>query len=144
MSIQQGIKKYGQEGKDSVMKETRNLAEKNECFREVKYESLTQEMKDRALPLLLFMVMKRNGDLKTRGVANGKHQRMCTDKNEVSSPTPSFDSLKYLCTVFAKEGRATATVDLPGFFLQTKQEEEVLIKLTGAAALLLVESDPTK
>ena len=144
MSIKQGIKMHGQKGKDSVMKEIRNLAEKNECFKEVEYDSLSQEMKDRALPLLLFMVMKRNGDIKTRGVANGKNQRKHTDENEVSSPTPDFNSLKYLCAVFAKEGRDTATVDLPGFFLQTKQEEEVLIKLSGAAALLLVESDPDR
>ena len=67
MSAQQGIKKFGQKGKDSVIKEIQNLAEKNECFLEVEYESLTPEMKDKALPLLLFMVMKRNGDLKTRG-----------------------------------------------------------------------------
>jgi len=144
MSIQEGIKRYGQKGKDSVMKKIQNLAEKNEYFCEIEYDSLTQEMKDKALPLLLFMVMKRNSDLKTRGVANGKNQKIYTDKNDVLSLILDFNSLKYLCAVFAKEGRDTAIVNLPGFFLQTKQEDEVLIKLTGAAALLLVESKPDK
>lgn len=37
-----------------------------------------------------------------------------------------------------------ATVDLPGFFLQTEQDKRLLLKLTGAVAALLVESDPRK
>ena len=144
MSIQEGVTKHGQKGKESVMKEIRNLAEKNECFREVNYDGPSQEKKDKASPLLLPMAMKRNGDLKTRGAANGKIQKMHADKSDASSPAPDFNSLKCLYAVFAKEGRDTATADLPGFFLQTKQEEEVLIKITGAAALLLVESDQTR
>ena len=51
-----------------------------------------------------------------------------------------------VCAVIAKEGRDVVTVDLPGFFLQREQdgEEEILLKLTGAVALLLVESDEEK
>ena len=123
----------------------KNLAVKNDCFGEVEYESLTEEMKKRALPLLMFMVLKRKGVLKSRGVANGSRQRVHADKNEVSSPTPDFYSLKHACGVAAKEGRDTGTVDLPGFFLQTEAADEgelVVIKLTGTIALLLVECDP--
>ena len=146
MSIQQGIKKHGNEGKESVTKVLINLDVKNSCFGEIDYDSLTEEMKDKALPLLLFMVMKRSGDLKTRGVTAGNRQRACTDKNECSSPTLDFFVFKCLCALFAKEGRDTATVDLPGFFLQTLNEgkEPVFLKITGAAALLLVESNPSK
>jgi len=145
-SVQQGIRKFGDEGKKSAMKEIKNLAVKNNCFGEVDYKPLSQEQKDKALPILMFMVKKRNGDIKTRGCANGSVQRIYTDKNSVSSPTPDFYAFKYVCTVIAKEGRDVATVDLPGFFLQTDQdgEEEILLKLTGAVALLLVESDEEK
>ena len=66
---------------------------KNNCFGEVDYKSITQEMKDRALPLLIFIVMKRNGELKLRGCTNGSFQRVCTKKSEVSSPTPDFTPL---------------------------------------------------
>ena len=55
------------------MKEMRSLAIKNLCFDEVGYDSLTQEQKDKALPRLMFMV-KRNGILNSRGVANGKNR----------------------------------------------------------------------
>ena len=55
-----------------------------------------------------------------------------------------------MIAVIAKEGRDCATVDLPGFFLQTEQEttdnksKELLLKLTGAVATLLVEFDTDK
>ena len=128
------------------MKEIRNLVD-NECFGELDYSSLTQEMKDnKALPILMFMVLKRNGLLKTRGVADGSVQRLYTNKEDVSSPTPDFYAFKYICAMIAKEGRDVATVDLPGFFLQTEQEgeEDILLKLTGDVALLLVECEPSK
>ena len=63
------MKQYGDSGKKSALKEIENLTG-NECFGETKYSELTQEMKDRALPILMFMIMKRNGLLKSRGVAN--------------------------------------------------------------------------
>ena len=50
-----------------------------------------------------------------------------------------------MCAVSAKEGRDNATVDLPSFFLQTEADEDdepVIVKFTGALALLLVECDP--
>jgi len=130
------------------MKEIKNLAVKNNCFGEVDYKSLSQKQKDIALPILMFMVKKRSGDIKTRGCANGSVQRIYTDKYSVSSPTPDFYAFKNVCAVIAKEGRDVATVDLPGFFLQTDQDGEedilLLLKLIGAVALLLVESDEEK
>ena len=65
----------------------------------------------------------------------------------MSSPTLDFYAFKYICAVIAREGRDVATVDLPGFFLQTEQEgdELKLLKLTGEVVLLLVvECDPNK
>ena len=145
MSIQQGIQRYGEDGKKSAMKELRNLTG-NECFGEIDYTSITQEMKDKALPILMFMIMKRNGDIKSRGVANGSFQRVYTDKADCSSPTPDFYAFKYIVAVIAKEGRDCGTVDLPGFFLQTDQDKDatILLKLTGSVAILLVETDPIK
>ena len=87
--------------------------------------------------------MKRNGIIKARGVANGKHQKLYSD-SDLSSPIPDFYAVTCVCGVEAKEDRDAATVDLPGFFLQTeadRDEELIIIKLTGAVALLLVECE---
>ena len=128
------------------MKEISNLTEKNNCFGEINYSSITQEMKDKALPLLMFIVIKRNGELKSHECTNGSYQRVCTEKSKVSSPTLDFYTFKYICAVIAKESRNVATVDLPGFFLQTeiKRDDKFLLKIIGAVALLLVESNTEK
>ena len=42
LSIQKGIKTHGDNGKKSVMKEIKNLEVKNNCFREIDYQELTQ------------------------------------------------------------------------------------------------------
>ena len=79
-------------------------------------------------------------------MANGSLQRVYTNKDNCPSPTPNFYASKYIIVVIAKEGRDCTTVDLPGFFLQTEQEENsnLLLKLTGQVAVLLVESDEYK
>ena len=143
MSAQEGVRKYGSEGKEPELREINNLTD-NDCFGETKYEKRTQEQKDRALPILMFMVLKRHGKIKTRGVANGSVQRVYTNKDDCSPPTPDFYAFKYICAVIALEGRDAAMVDLPGFFLQTEQDELIMLRLTGAVALMLTENDPDK
>ena len=70
-----------------AIKEIKNLAVKNKCFREIDYSTLTQEMKDKGLLLLMFIVMKRNGEIKTQGYANGSYQRVYTNKKDWFSLT---------------------------------------------------------
>ena len=126
------------------MKKTRNLVVKNNCFMELPCKSLTKDMNRRALSLLMFMMLKRNGDLNSRGAANGSFQLVFTDKVDCASSTPSFYALKHVAAVVAKESLDTATVNLQVFFLQTKANKEdkpAIIKLTGAVVLLLVEFD---
>ena len=68
-SIQSDVKICGEKGKISVMKEIRDLAEKNDYFGEVSYESMTTGMNSKALTLLILMHAKRNGVIKSRGLA---------------------------------------------------------------------------
>jgi hypothetical protein len=125
------------------MKEINNLVSRD-CFGEVEYESLTEKQKKFALNILMFMVMKRDGKLKTRGCADGRPQRLWTRKQDVSSPTPTNESLRYVLVIIAMERRDVASFDLPGQFLQTEMDELLHLKITGAVALLLVESDPNR
>jgi len=54
--------------------------------------------------------------------------------------------LKYAYTTIAKESRDVTTIDLLGFFLQTKRDKEelLMLKLTRASLLLLVKIDREK
>ena len=71
------------------MKEMQNLVIKNQYFDKIVCKFLTQEQKDKALPLLMFMIIKRNRIIKTREVVNGKHQKLHVE-SDFSSPTPTF------------------------------------------------------
>jgi hypothetical protein len=83
--------------------------------------------------------------IETRGCANGSVQRLYPNKADMSSPAPDFYALKFITAVIAREGRCVATVDLSKFFLQTDQDEKILLKVSGAVTLLLVvESEPDK
>ena len=143
LSVSKGIKVHGKKGKDSVMKEINNLVDRD-CFGETDYDALTPRQKKMALPILMFMIMKRNGELKTRGCADGRPQRLWTDKATVSSPTPAIECIKYILAVIAFEKRDVASFDLPAQFLQTEMDELIHLRITGAVALLLVESDPER
>ena len=57
--------------------------------------------------------MKRNGTLKSGVCDDGCQQRFWTNKEEVSSCTPSIDSLKYTMIVDAQENCDVVIVDLP-------------------------------
>jgi hypothetical protein len=125
------------------MKEINNLVVRD-CFGEVEYESLTPKQRKLSLPILMFMTMKRDGTLKTRGCADGRPQRLWTNKQDVSSPTPAIECIKYILAIIAFERRDVASFDLPAQFLQTEMKELLHLRITGAVALLLVESDPKR
>jgi len=69
-------------------------------------------MKDQALLLLMFIVIKRSRELKTWEYTKDNLQRVYIDKNKVLSPTPDFYFLKYIFGIITKEGRNIAIVDL--------------------------------
>ena len=104
------------------MKDMKNLTIKNSCFGEIDHESTSREMKDKALLFLMFMTLKRNGDLKTRGVSNGNHQRLHAEKKDCISPILDFHAFKCVFSVTTKEGRDVAIVDLSGFSSDEKRK----------------------
>ena len=104
--------------------------------------SLSGKDKKFALPILMFMAIKRDGTLKSRGCVDGRPQRLWTKKEDVASQTRISESLKFILALIANEGRDAASFDLPGQFLQTDMEDTLYLKLSRALALPLVESDP--
>ena len=66
----------------SEMKGMCNIAAKNEHFGEACCSSLSQEMRDNALLLLMYMIIKRNCDMKSKVCAHETDQRPCTNKKE--------------------------------------------------------------
>ena len=141
-NLSQGLRKYGDAGKQATMNELNQLVIRD-IFEEINFHSLTEQQKKEALPILLFLTLKQDGKtVKGRACTDGRMQRLWTKKEDVSSPTISFEALLYECMVAALEKRDNATLDLPGHFLQTDMDELIILKIQGPLAQLLVEMNP--
>jgi Reverse transcriptase (RNA-dependent DNA polymerase) len=140
-SMKKGIQMFGKKGTDAVLKELKQLHDK-ETFNPVDPETIGPEDRRGALPCLMYLTEKRNGTIKGRGCADGRKQRLYTAKEDASSPTVAIESVMLSCVIDAAEKRDVATVDIPGAFLHADMEDKVLMKLEGTMAELLVLLDP--
>ena len=105
------MKLHGEKGKVSIIKETHNLAEKINYFREIDYNNLSQSDKDKELLLLIFVLSRINEYLKSRGCSNRSFKRVYGNKSECSSPTPDFFTFKYIYEKISQESRDVVTID---------------------------------
>ena len=79
----------------------------------------------KALSVLIFIVEKRNGDIKARTCAVGSKQQTFPGyvKSEWASPTVSTDSVIITSTIEAHQGRDIAIADLPNAFINAFNNE---------------------
>jgi len=78
-------------------------------------------------------------------VAGRNNQRGFISKEDPSSPTVATESVLFTCAIDSQEGRDVVVIDIPNAFIQTKSEQpedQVLLRLRGLLADLLVEIDP--
>jgi Reverse transcriptase (RNA-dependent DNA polymerase) len=87
----------------------------------------------------MFLKKKRNGIIKGRGCADGRKQRLYTNKDDASSPTVSIESVILTSVLDAAEGRDVATVDIPGAFMQADMDDTVHMKLEGTMVDLILK-----
>ena len=144
-TLKQAIKKYGDKGEKSGVKEMKQLHDRM-TFHPRKKEDLTEEEIDKAMQSLLFFVEKRDGTIKGRHCANGSTQRTYMEKGESTSPTASADAILLTAIVEAEEERDVTTIDIPNAFIQTElpkvvKGERVMMKLAGEVVDLLLTID---
>jgi hypothetical protein len=137
--VNKGLKVFGDEGREAVMKEMKQLDEL-EVISPRNWSELTAEQRRSALPYLMFLTEKRDGTKKARGCADGSKQEM--DKEKTSSPVISTDALFITLVIDAMEGRDVATIDIPGAFLQTEAKPGTFMKITGPMVDILCQINP--
>ena len=141
LSLKQGLKKWGQRGADSAMKEMRQMHDLQAFFpRDPK--TMTKQQRIQALSSLIFLKEKANGEIKSRTCINGAPQRKYIKKEDAASPTVSTDGVFIVNAINAYEERDVATMDLPGAFLNTLTDELVFMVLKGELCELMVKVDP--
>jgi hypothetical protein len=70
--------------------------------------------KEKTLRFLMFLKEKRDETKKARGCADGRPQRIYTNKEDTSSPTVSIEAIMLSCAIDAKENRYVIVSDIPG------------------------------
>ena len=93
----------------------------------------------------MFLKEKRCGQIKGRGCADGRNQRLWArkTKEETTSPTVRIKFLLICCMIDAMERCNVATVDIPGAFMQAMIDKVVHIKFNKEYIDLLCEVDPS-
>ena len=142
-SVKRGLKEFGKAGSTAVIKEMKQLDDRN-VIKPVMYHTLTSDERYRALQYLMFLKKKRCGTIKGRGCADGRKQRLYKSKNETSAPTVSIEAFMLSCSIDALEGRSVTTADIPGAFMQANIDETVHMKIEGPLADLLIEMNPAR
>ena len=144
-TLKQAIKKYGEKGANSGIKEMKQLHDRM-VFYPRKKEDMTKEELNKAMQSLLFFVEKRDGTIKGHHCANGSTQWSYMEKGESTSPTVSADAILLTAIIDTEEERDVATMDIPNAFIQTElpkviKGERVMMKLVSEVVDLLLSID---
>ena len=140
-NLNKGLKLYGKEGEEATQKESQQLHDM-ETFEPVDPKILTYEEKRKAIASLMFLTEKRDGSIKAWACADGQKQWDYTNKRDTTLPTIMIKSICITATIDAKEGHSVVIFDLPGAFLHSKNDEIVIMFMTGKLAELMVHIAP--
>jgi hypothetical protein len=91
MSLKRGLKQFGKDGADAVVKELRQL-DYLDVIDPVNSRKLSREEWQKALSYHMYLKEKRCGRIKPRGCADGRKQGLYNTKEETSSPTVSLEA----------------------------------------------------
>jgi hypothetical protein len=104
---------------------------------------LTKEQLAKAIASLLFLKEKQNGDVNGWACADGRPQREEFGKQDATPSTIATESIFLTALINALEERAVACFDIPGAFLHTETDEDVIMMLKGKMAELMVMVEPS-
>jgi hypothetical protein len=110
---------------------------------------LSEEDHKNALESMMKVTEKRedevgNRKIKGRLVADGSKQRSCEryEKSDGSSPTARTDSVILTGVIDAHERSAVSIIDVENAFLQSDNDQRIIMTIHGKTAELLVRMKP--
>ena len=139
-TLSKGLQVFGPLGKEAVFHEMQQLHQRKVC-EPCKATNLSANQHKASLGYLMFLKQKCSGHIKGWGCADGWKQWIHTGK-EKTSPTMATEAIILTSTIDAKEGWDVATVDIPGTFMHSDQDETVYLQLQWTLTDLLVKCDP--
>ena len=140
-SLKAGMRKFGAKAKKGLRKELEQL-HIMDTWEPQDPTKLTREERMRALSSLMFLKEKRDQSMKGRLCINGAPQRAYIPKEDAASPTVATESVFMTSAVAAKERRFCRFFDVPGAFLNTETDEDVVMVLKDELADAIVSVAP--
>ena len=136
-NLRAGLKRFGQPGVDAAKNKLTQLHVVDTLIPEDPCK-LPRIEKTKALSSLMFLKEKRNGKVKGRARVNGAPQRAYIQKEDATSPTVANKSTFIRLMIAAHEKRYIRYYDVPGAFLHTESDKNVLMILKGELADMMV------
>ena len=142
-NFKKGLELFGDRAEAATTKELQQIHDVGTYVPQDVKELIRAE-RLKALSALMFIVEKRNGDIKARKCAVGSNQRTFPGyvKSEWASPTVSTDGVIIISAIEAHQGRDIAVIGLPNAFLNADNNEQTLMLLKEKLAELMVQIDP--
>jgi len=140
-NVNQGLKLFGHAGETAVSTELEQLHSRRVIEPKHHHELTVNEPLD-ALIYLMFLKEKHTGQIKGRGCADGRKQRLYMQKEDTTSPTVSIESLFISATIDTQEQRDVATTEIPDALVQADMVGEVHVKSECWLAEILTKLDP--
>ncbi|CAJ1937397.1 unnamed protein product, partial [Cylindrotheca closterium] len=141
--INQGLKTFGDDGKDAVDKELRPMLLRD-CFTLKFVKDMTASERKKAQSAMMLL----EKTIKGRLVFRGDGTREWLSREDTASPTASQEAITTTCVIDAHEGRDIMTLDVPNAFIQTympdakEGEDRIYMKITGMMVQILIDMAP--
>ena len=142
VSVEEGIRRYGQAAIQAVLSEYAQLDDKK-IFKPRYAHTLTVSQRKGALNLITMVKQKLCGKIKGRACADGRKQRSYVPREDATSPTLQLESLLLSLLIDAHENRHVGTADVAGAFLLANMKDFVLVKLKGESVSIMCKMNPT-
>ncbi|CAJ1970333.1 unnamed protein product [Cylindrotheca closterium] len=146
--INQGLKKFGDDGKDAVDKELRQLLLRD-CFTPKFVKEMTASEQKKAQSAMMLLAEKQfKKKIKGCLLYRGDRTREWLLQEDTASPTALQEAITTTCVIDAHESRDIMTMDVPNAFIQTympeakEGEDCIYMKITGMMVQILIDMAP--
>ncbi|CAJ1965953.1 unnamed protein product [Cylindrotheca closterium] len=146
--IKQGLKKFGDDGKDAVDKELKQMLLRD-CFTPKFVKDMTASERKKAQSAMMLLVEKQfEKTIKGRLVFGGDGTCEWLSREDTASPTALQEATTTTCVIDAHKGRDVMMLDMPNAFIQTytpdakEGEDQIYMKITVMMVQILIDMAP--
>ena len=147
-SLRKSTELFGEKAEHATMTELSQVDD-FEAYRPLHKHELSEQDRKDALESMIRVTEKRadeegHSKIKSRMVADGSKHRSYEgyEKSDGSSLTARTDSVIMTGVVDAHEGRNIAVIDVENAFLQSENDQRIIMAIRGKKAELLVRLNP--